>query len=95
MVDEQYQKEEEKRRKEKEARAEEERVRREQDSLLQKAQTLVQREKRRPGKSAVIAVGEGTDDMWLPDVVISEKDTEKVTKFSSKEADSCGRWRAT
>ena len=84
LVDEQYQKEEEKRRTEKEARAEEERVRREQDSLLRKAQTLVQREKRRPGKSAVIAVGQGADDMWLPDVVISEKDTEKVTKFRQK-----------
>ena len=84
LVDEQYQKEEEKRRKEKEARAEEERVRKEQDSLLRKAQTLVQREKRRPGKSAVIAVEEGADDMWLPDVVISEKDTEKVTKFRQK-----------
>ena len=84
LVEEQYQKEEEKRRKEREARAEEERVRREQDALLRKAQTLVQREKHRPGKSAVIAVEEGADDMWLPDVVISEKDTEKVMKFRQK-----------
>ena len=83
MVEEQYQKEEEKRRREKEARAEQERVRGEQDALLRKAQTLVQREKHRPGKSTVIALEEGTDDMWLPDVVISQKDSE-VTKFRQK-----------
>ena len=83
LIEEQYKKDEEKRRKEEEARAEEERVRREQDSLLRKAQTLVQREKHRPGKFTVIAVGEGTDDMWLPDVVISKKDAE-VTKFRQK-----------
>ena len=81
LADEQYQKEEEKRCKDKEAYEEKERVRKQQDALLRKAQTLVQREKNRPGKSAVIAVGE---DMWLPDVVISQKDTEKVTKFRHK-----------
>ena len=86
LADEQYQKEEEKRRKEKEAHEERKRIRREQDALLRKAQTLVQREKNCPGKSAVIAVGEGGDDtdMWLPDVVISKKDTEKVMKFRHK-----------
>ena len=83
MIEEQYQKEEEKRRKEREARAEQERVRREQDAILRKAQTLVQREKHRPGKSTVIAVEEGADDMWLPDVVISQKDAE-VTKSRQK-----------
>ena len=87
LADEEYQKEEEKRRKDKEAREESERVRRQQDVLLRKAQTLVQHEKNRPGKSAVIAVGEeegGDKDMWLPDVVISRKDKEKVTKFRQK-----------
>ena len=89
MIDEEYQKAEEKCRKEKEACEERERVQQQQDALLKKAQTLVQREKNRPGKSAVIPVGmeEGDDegDMWLPDVVISRKDTDKVMKFSSKE----------
>ena len=87
QADEEYQKEEEKRRKDKEEREESERVRKQQDALLRKAQTLVQREKNRPGKSAVIAVGEeegGDEDMWLPDVVISRKDKEKVTKFRHK-----------
>ena len=87
MADEEYQKAEDKRRKEKEARKERERVRQQQDALLRKAQTLVQREKNRPGKSAVIPVGEGEgddEDMWLPDVVISQKDEEKVTKFRHK-----------
>ena len=87
LADEQYQKEEEKRRKDREVQKEEERVRKQQDALLRKAQTLVQREKNRPGKSAVIAVGEeegDDDDMWLPDVVISQKDKEKVTKFRHK-----------
>ena len=87
LVDEQYQKEEEKHCKDKEAREESERVRKQQDALLRKVQTLVQHEKNRPGKSAVIAVGEeegGDDDMWLPDVVISQKDKEKVTKFCQK-----------
>ena len=90
MADEEYRKAEEKRRKEKEAREESERVRQQQDALLRKAQTLVQREKNRPGKSAVIPVGieEGADegDMWLPDVVISRKDTDKVTKFRQKKS---------
>ena len=86
LVDEQYQKEEEKCRKDKEAYEEKERIRREQDALLRKAQTLVQHEKNRPGKSAVIAVREegNNNDMWLPDIVISRKDTEKVTKFRHK-----------
>ena len=85
LADEQYRKEEEKRRKAREAQVEQERVRKEQDTLLRKAQTLVQREKNRPGKTAVIALGDGEEeednDMWLPDVVISQKDTEKATKF--------------
>ena len=86
LADEQYQKEEKKCRKEREAHEERERIRREQDALLRKAQTLVQREKKCPGKSTVIVVGEEGDDtdMWLPDVVISKKDTEKVTKFRHK-----------
>ena len=90
IADEEYKKAEDKRRREKEAREESERVRQQQDALLRKAQTLVQREKNRPRKSLVIplaeAEGEGDDnDMWLPDVVISQKDEEKVTKFCRKE----------
>ena len=74
LADEEYQKAEDKHRKEREAREEGERVRQQQDALLRKAQTLVQREKNRPGKSAVISVGEGEgddEDIWLPDMVIS------------------------
>ena len=87
LADEQYRKKEEERRKVKEAQAEQERVRREQDALLRKAQTLVQREKNRPGRGTVIALrddAEGEEDMWLPDVVISEKDSGTVTKFRHK-----------
>ena len=87
LADEQYRKEEEERRKAKEAQAEQERVWREQDALLRKAQTLVQHEKNQPGRSTVIALGDdagGEEEMWLPDVVIFEKDSETATKFRHK-----------
>ena len=86
VADEKYRKEEEERRQAKKAQDEAERVRREQDALLRKAQTLVQREKNRPGRSAVIPLEDagGEEDMWLPDVVISEKDSATATKFRHK-----------